>query len=335
MPTQPDNMLIDRFGRKHNSLRLSVTDRCNIRCFYCMPAENVVFRPRAELLAFEEIVRFVQVASSLGVNKLRLTGGEPLVRNDLHLLVAQLREVPGVDDIALTTNGVLLAEQAQQLFDAGLHRLNVSLDSLSEAVFEKISRRSGLQQILDGIFAARKVGFENIRLNAIAIRGLTEDEIIPLAQFAREHDFQLRFIEFMPLDADGNWHEDEVLSGQTIRTILETEFCELIPTSRGDASQPAVDFRFADGVGRIGFINPVSQPFCDSCNRLRLTAEGQIRNCLFSTTEWDARALLREGSSDDELRKLIRDCVAAKQPAHGIGESDFQKPERAMYQIGG
>jgi len=339
--TNSEKKLIDRFGRVHTNLRLSVTDRCNIRCFYCMPAENVVFRPREELLSFEEIVRFVRVAASLGVNKLRLTGGEPLVRNDLHKLIQQLANVPGIDDIALTTNGILLAEQAAALKAAGLNRLNISLDSLSEAVFQRISRRPGLQKVLDGIFAAQQIGFaqqagkQGIRLNAIAIRGLTETEVVPLAEFARTHNLELRFIEFMPLDADGQWQSDEVLTGQAIRQILETAFCPLEPLERKDPSQPAVDFRFADGVGNIGFINPVSQPFCGDCNRLRLTAEGQIRNCLFSTVEWDARALLRNGGSDADLREQLRDCVAAKQPGHGIGEADFQKPDRAMYQIGG
>lgn len=335
MTSEPQNALIDSFGRRHTNLRLSVTDRCNIRCFYCMPADNVVFRPREELLTFEEIERFVRVAASLGVNKLRLTGGEPLVRHDLHELVRQLNAIDGIDDIGLTTNGILLGEQAESLKSAGLHRLNISLDSLNEATFQRISRRPGLQKVLDGIFAAQQVGFDRIRLNAIAIRGLTEDEIVPLAEFAREHDFELRFIEFMPLDADGNWQDEEVLTGAVIHDTLEAAFCSLEPVHRDDPSQPAVDFRFSDGTGRIGFINPVSQPFCGDCNRLRLTAEGQIRNCLFSTTEWDARAALRAGASDDELRQLMQDCVAAKRRAHGIGESDFEKPARAMYQIGG
>lgn len=335
MTNEASNMLVDSLGRRHTNLRLSVTDRCNIRCFYCMPAENVVFRPREQLLTFEEIERFTRVAASLGVNKLRLTGGEPLVRSELHVLIERLVAIEGINDVALTTNGILLAEQAEALRASGLNRLNVSLDTLSEATFQRISRRSGLQKVLDGIFAAREAGFENIRLNAIAIRGLTEGEIVPLADFARRNDFELRFIEFMPLDADGNWQADEVLTGEAIRQILEKEFCDLEAVERDDASQPAVDFRFADGKGRIGFINPVSQPFCGDCNRLRLTAEGQIRNCLFSSTEWDARALLRENAGSTDLQQLIRDCVAAKQPAHGIGETDFQQPERAMYQIGG
>ncbi len=333
------NTLLDRFGRLHTNLRLSVTDRCNIRCFYCMPAENVVFRPREELLTFEEIVRFVRVAASLGINKLRLTGGEPLVRSELHKLIERLANIPGINDIALTTNGLLLADQAAALRAAGLHRLNISLDTLNEATFQRISRRPGLQKVLDGIFAAKEAGFEKIRLNAIAIRNLTEDEIVPLTEFARKHDFELRFIEFMPLDADGNWQQDEVLTGKAIRQILEAAFCSLEAVKRKEASQPAVDFRFIDGVGRIGFINPVSEPFCSDCNRLRLTAEGQIRNCLFSDVGWDARALLRadtiNGASDADLGRLLHDCVSAKQQAHGISDNDFQKPNLAMYQIGG
>ena len=326
--------LIDTFGRVHTSLRVSVTDRCNIRCFYCM-TEDVVFRPREELLTFEEIQRFVQVAATMGITKLRFTGGEPLVRKDLPVLIKMLAGVPGIEDLALTTNGLLLAEQAHSLKRAGLNRLNVSLDTLTEETFQRISRRSGLQQVLDGIFAAREAGFDNIRLNAIAIRGLSEAEILPLARFAREHDFELRFIEFMPLDAEGNWTDEEVLTGKTIRDMLQQEFGPLEPVPRNDKSQPAVDFRFTAGQGRIGFINPVSQPFCGDCNRLRITAEGQIRNCLFSTTEWDARVLLRQDASDDQIRQLLRESVHAKAAAHGIGTAEFNRPQRAMYQIGG
>ncbi len=327
--------LVDRLGRVHTSLRVSVTDRCNIRCFYCMPAENVVFRPREELLTFEEIERFVRIGVSLGIRELRLTGGEPLVRSDLPVLVERLAAIAGVADLALTTNGILLTEQAAALKAAGLQRLNVSLDALSEETFQKISRRTGLQRVVDGLFAARQAGFENIRLNAVAIRGLTEQEIVPLAEFAREHGFELRFIEFMPLDADNHWEREQVFTCDEIRQMLEAAFCPLVPSQRTDLSQPAVDFHFADGRGAIGFINPVSHPFCSDCNRLRLTAEGQVRNCLFSTVEWDARELMRGGGSDDELRTLLRDCVWNKQPAHGVGEADFVKPARAMYQIGG
>jgi GTP 3',8-cyclase len=327
--------LIDSFGRVHTNLRISVTDRCNIRCFYCMPDENVRFKPRSELLSFEEIERFTQVVARLGVNKVRLTGGEPLVRSGLDQLVQRLTAIPGIRDVALTTNGILLAEQAQALKDAGLTRLNISLDGLSEETFRTIARREGLDRVLAGIEAAQRIGFDKIRLNAVAIHGITETEIVPLGRFARERDLELRFIEFMPLDAENRWHHDQVLGGEKIRRLLQEEFGLLVPADRDDPSQPAVDFVFADGIGRIGFINPVTQPFCGDCNRLRITAEGQIRNCLFSTVEWDARRLMRSGGSDEELALLVQDCVQAKKIGHGIDTPEFVKPERAMYQIGG
>ena len=326
--------LTDSFGRVHTNLRISVTDRCNIRCFYCMP-ETVQFMPRSEVLSYEEIERFAGVLAKLGIEKIRLTGGEPLVRSGLETLVAKLARIEGIRDIAMTTNGLLLADKAAALKEAGLHRLNISLDGLSEETFKKISRREGLSKVLDGIFAAQRVGFEKIRLNAVSIRGLTEPEIIPLGGFARQHGMQLRFIEFMPLDADGNWQTDQVLNGAEVRRMLEAKFGPLEPLPRSDASQPAVDYRFADGVGSIGFINPVSQPFCGDCNRLRITAEGKVRNCLFSHEEWDARALLRGGASDEQIADLVRASIAAKKPGHGIDEEGFLKPARAMYQIGG
>ena len=229
----------------------------------------------------------------------------------------------------------LLAEHAEALKAAGLQRINVSLDTLHEETFQRISRRSGLNQVLEGIFAAQRVGFQKIRLNAIAVRDLTEIEIVPLGQFARQHGLELRFIEFMPLDADANWKSDRVLSGERIRDILEEAFGPLHPADRRDPSQPAVDYEFADGKGRIGLINPVTSPFCESCNRLRLTAEGKVRNCLFSTVEWDARQIMRSGGTDEELLTLVRDCIQAKKPGHGIDNPDFIRPERAMYQIGG
>ena len=284
--------LIDTFGRVHTNLRISVTDRCNLRCFYCMPAENVQFKPRAELLTYEEITRFVRALAPLGIQKIRLTGGEPLVRCDVAELVRMLVAVPGIRDLALTTNGMLLAEQAAELKVAGLHRLNISLDALDPAVFQQISRRAGLDRVLAGIRAAREAGFKRLRLNAVSIRGLTEPQIVPLATFAREHALELRFIEYMPLDADGAWSTEQVLSGEEVRDIIDREVAELRPIVRDDPSQPAAEFRYADDRGRVGFINSVTQPFCGRCNRLRLTAEGQVRNCLFSTTEWDARALL-------------------------------------------
>ena len=355
--------LVDRLGRVHTALRLSVTDRCNIRCFYCMPTEDVKFKPRRELLTFEELERMVQVAASLGITKVRLTGGEPLVRTGLARLVGKIVAVPGITEVALTTNGLLLAEQAEQLKVAGLGRINVSIDTLDPTTFQHITRRQGLDRVLQGIFAARQVGFSHIRLNTVAVRGQTEKEIVPLAHFAREHDLDLRFIEFMPLNATGYWEKSDVLTGAEIRTQLEAKFGALIPVARLDSSQPAMDYCFADdpnihqpdpgdvnfdvnpqdkgsnrldrGLGQIGFINSVSQPFCDSCNRLRITSLGQLKNCLFSSVEWDARTLLRGGASQVELQQLIRDCVAAKEPSHGIGSEQFSKPKMAMYEIGG
>ncbi len=287
------------------------------------------------MLSFEEIARFVHVVARLGVDKLRLTGGEPLVRSDLHVLVRMLAAVPGIRDIALTTNGILLADQVAALKAAGLHRLNVSLDALSEETFERIARRKGLQRVLDGISAAQNVGFRKIRLNAVSIRGITEEEIVPLAQFARTNHLELRFIEYMPLDAEHHWQHDQVLSGAEVRELIQQEVGALAPLPVEDPSQPATDFRYLDDGGRIGFINPVTEPFCGNCNRLRLTAEGQVRNCLFSTIEWDARALLRGGGSDEDIAALVKSCVGAKKAGHGIDTPDFIRPQRAMYQIGG
>jgi GTP 3',8-cyclase len=339
MNEQSSDALIDGFGRVHTNLRISVTDRCNIRCFYCMPAENVQFKPRHELLTFEEIECFVRVAARLGITKIRLTGGEPLVRSGLPLLVSKLKQITGIREIALTTNGLLLADQAVALKAAGLNRLNISLDSLQEETFFRISRRSGLDQVLAGIFAAQAAGFERLRLNAVAIRGVNEADIVPLGNFARQHGMEMRFIEFMPLDAEGNWDNEQVLSGTQIRQALEASIGPLVPVDVEDPSQPATDYMFADGLGRIGFINPVSQPFCHNCNRLRLTAEGQIRNCLFSGEEWDARQILRDSSQaanvDQRLAELLQASVGAKKAGHGINSDEFVKPDRAMYQIGG
>src|SRR6476659_1871346 len=246
--------LVDSLGRVHTNLRLSVTDRCNIRCFYCMPDENVRFLPRREILTFEEIERFARVSASLGVHKIRLTGGEPLVRSGLAQLVERLAAIEGIYDIALTTNGILLEEQAQALKDAGLTRINISLDALTEETFRKIARRDGLDRVLAGIGAAKAAGFKKIRLNAVAIKGVTEPEIVPLANFARARGMEMRFIEFMPLDAENQWQLDQVLSGEEIRRRIEEAIGPLTPAERHDSSQPATDFRFADGSGMIGFI---------------------------------------------------------------------------------
>jgi cyclic pyranopterin phosphate synthase len=300
-----------------------------------MPATNVQFRPRHELLTFEEITKFVRVASDLGVHSVRLTGGEPLVRSEFVDLVGLLSALPGIRDLALTTNGLLLADCAFALRAAGLNRLNISLDTLDEASFRQITRRDGIDRVIAGIDAAIAAGFPKIRINAIAIRGITERQVDGLVKFAEHRNIELRFIEFMPLDADGDWSSADVMTGMEVREQIERSFGPLDPAARANPSQPAIDFAVRETAARIGFISPVSQPFCDNCNRLRLTAEGQIRNCLFSTEEWDARALMRSGGSESELQRLIRDCVAAKRAGHGIDDPDFVRPQRAMYQIGG
>ena len=331
----PCEPLVDSFGRVHSDMRISVTDRCNIRCFYCMPEENVRFKPRDELLTFEEIVRFVRIVAQMGIETFRITGGEPLVRRNLDRLIDMLAAVPGVRDLALTTNGILLAGQAEALRRAGLRRLNISLDAMNAETFRKIARRDGFERILEGITEAQRHGFDKIKLNAVAIRGLTEAEVVPLGRFARERGLELRFIEYMPLDAEGRWDMSQVLRGDEILRLLEAEFGRLVPKRPTNPSQPACDYEFMDGGGVIGFINPVSQPFCADCDRLRLTAEGQVRNCLFSVVEWDARQPLRGGAADEVIANLVRDCVAAKKAGHGINGQDFARPSRAMYQIGG
>ncbi|HKB36872.1 MAG TPA: GTP 3',8-cyclase MoaA, partial [Gemmataceae bacterium] len=272
------SQLIDTFGRQHNNLRISVTDRCNLRCTYCMP-EDVVFMDRSALLTFEEITHFVRVAVPLGIDKVRLTGGEPLMRRDLPKLVRMLADIPGLRDLGLTTNGLLLAEHAQALYDAGLRRINVSLDTLSPERFKQLTRREGLERVLEGIHAAKRAGFDPVKVNAVSIRGVTEPEVVPLARFARQHGLEMRFIEYMPIGAD-HWERDKVYFAHEILEQIEREVGPLMPAEDYDPRAPAMEFRYADGGGRIGIIASVSRPFCMSCNRLRLTAEGKLRNCL-------------------------------------------------------
>jgi len=327
--------LIDSLGRVHTDLRISVTDRCNIRCFYCMPAEGVEFRQHEEILSYEEIARFARVAARLGIRKLRLTGGEPLLRKGAVRLVEMLAAVPGIDDLAMTTNGMFLDQYAEALKTAGLHRLNVSLDTLDPAQFYRISGSNELFRVLDGIAAARRAGFERIKLNALAIRGWTDDEILPLARFAREHGLELRFIEFMPIDGDGRWHSEQVLPGRKILEILSREIGPLEPVVPDGPRAAATVYRYADGGGRVGLIHSVSEPFCEHCNRLRLTADGKVRNCLFSSSQWDARTLLRSGGTDQQLAELIRAAVGRKKKAHGTDDGQFARSDRPMHQIGG
>jgi GTP 3',8-cyclase len=325
--------LVDTFGRIHNNLRISVTDRCNLRCTYCMP-EDVTFRPKAELLTFEEIAQFVRVAGRLGVNKVRLTGGEPLVRRDLHKLVRLLNDLPAIDDLGLTTNGLLLADQAKPLFEAGLRRLNVSLDTLDPGRFLELTRRPGLEKVLDGLGAAKAVGFHPVKVNAVCIRGFTDRDAIPLARYCREHGFELRFIEYMPIGADP-WERDKLFPADELVDLLESAFGPLVPTAGTDPHAPATDYDYADGGGRIGIIASVTRPFCRSCNRLRLTADGKLRNCLFSLEESDIRPLLRETPDDEALAGTIRRVVWDKWEGHEINSARFVKPVRTMHAIGG
>jgi cyclic pyranopterin phosphate synthase len=326
--------LVDSFDRVHNNLRISVTDRCNIRCVYCMP-ESVQFLPRRELLSFEEIERFVRIVVTLGVDKIRLTGGEPLVRRDLPRLVAKLAAIAGIKDIGLTTNGILLAPMAQALWDAGLRRINVSLDTLDPATFRELTRREGLEQVVEGILASKRAGFDPVKINAVAIRGVTEREVVPLARFARAHGLELRFIEYMPLDVGSRWEREKVFFAAEILEILTREIGPLAPALDQDPRAPAVDYDYLDGQGRVGLIASVSRPFCQSCNRVRLTAEGKLRNCLFALTETDIRALLRSGAPDEEIARAVRASVAGKWEGHEINTARFIKPERLMYSIGG
>jgi GTP 3',8-cyclase len=325
--------LIDTFGRVHNNLRISVTDRCNLRCTYCMP-EDVTFRPKNELLSFEEITHFVRVAAPLGINKIRLTGGEPLVRRDLPKLVAMLAAIPGITDLGLTTNGILLRGQARALRTAGLSRLNVSLDTLDRERFREITRRDGLAQVLDGLAAAREAGFAPIKVNAISIRGFTEPDVVPLAYFARDNGFELRFIEYMPIGAEA-WERDKVLPAAELLDRLGNEFGQLSPAPDQDPRAPAQDFVYPDGRGRVGIIASVTRPFCQLCNRLRLTAEGKLRNCLFALAEVDVRPYLRDTPDDNILAQVIRQSVWEKWEGHEINLARFVKPARTMHTIGG
>jgi cyclic pyranopterin phosphate synthase len=326
--------LVDTFGRVHNNLRISVTDRCNIRCVYCMP-ETVQFLPRRELLTFEEIARVVRALVPFGVNKVRLTGGEPLVRRDLPALIQQLAAIPGLVDIGLTTNGLLLAPVAASLWAAGLRRINVSLDTLDPTRFEALTRRPGVEEVVAGILAAKAAGFDPVKVNAVAIKGETEEDVVPLAAFAREHRLELRFIEYMPLDAENGWERDKVLLASEILDRLTAAFGPLRPAPNQDPRAPALDFDYEDGGGRVGLIASVSRPFCGSCNRLRLTADGKFRNCLFALGETDLRALLRGGASDVEITNAVRASVWEKWEGHEINTARFIRPERLMHSIGG
>jgi cyclic pyranopterin phosphate synthase len=326
--------LTDGHGRLIGDLRVSVTDRCNFRCQYCMPAEGLPWLERAEILSFEEISRLVGLLAEMGVGDIRLTGGEPLVRRDFPKLVEMLTRTEAVHEVSVTTNGFLLERDAEALVRAGVSRFNVSVDSLQSDRFYQITRRDALPQVLRGLKALEQYPEAYpIKVNAVAIRGFTEDEILPFAELARRSPYEIRFIEFMPLDADRNWSPEQVLNGEEIRAAIEAVY-PLEPEPRPPSSTARV-YRFADGHGRIGFINPVSEPFCADCNRIRLTADGRLRTCLFSLNETDLRGPIRAGADDGELEQIIRDAVWRKELKHNVGEPGFIQPLRTMSAIGG
>ena len=323
--------LVDGYGRVHRDLRISVTDRCNYRCTYCMPAEGLVWHPRSELLTFEELTRVARVlVERFGFDSIRLTGGEPTVRANLPALVGQLAPL-GVD-LAMTTNGSTLAAQAAPLRAAGLGRLNVSLDSLRADRFAELTRRDDLPSVIAGIRAAVAAGFDPVKVNVVVVRGRNDDEVVEFARFGRDEGVHVRFIEFMPLDAEGRWARDAVVPSAEIVAAIAAEH-PLEPLGRG--SDPAARYRYRDGGGEIGVIGSVTEPFCTSCDRVRLTADGQLRACLFSTDETDLRSLLRNGGSDDDLAAAVASTVAGKWAGHGISDVAFIRPARSMSQIGG
>jgi cyclic pyranopterin phosphate synthase len=326
--------LIDGHGRSIGDVRISVTDRCNFRCQYCMPAEGLPWLNREELLSYEEITRIVALLASMGVHDVRLTGGEPLVRKELWRLVESLSAIEDVHDLSLTTNGYLLARQVEDLVRAGLRRVNVSLDALAADRFFQLTRRDSLHQVLEGLEAAQQhPELRPIKVNVVALKDFTEDEVLRFAEFARQHPYEVRFIEFMPLDADRTWTRDKVLPNAEIVAMIDAVYpLEAVGRERHGTARR---YRFADGSGGMGFISPVSEPFCGDCNRIRLTAEGELRTCLFSMTETDLREPLRSGATDEELETIIRDAVWRKELKHHVNDPGFVQPSRTMSRIGG
>ncbi len=327
--------LTDRFGRRHRSLRVSVTDRCNLRCRYCMPAEGMTWLRRDELATDEELVRLTAVLVSLGVSDIRITGGEPLVRAGITDILARLRALPGVAEISMTTNGVLLAEHLDALVEAGLDRLNVSVDSLDPGRFAQITRRNDLTRVLEGLAACeRHVALRPIKVNAVVLRGLSEPDVLPLARLARDRPYVVRFIESMPIDAGRTWSSEQVVPGEELRRMIGATW-PLREVPRTRPSAPGRRWRFGDGRGELEFVSSVSEPFCASCDRLRLTADGRLRACLFATSETDLLTPLRAGANDAQLTALIAETVDGKGPGHGIGTPGWSYDGRPMSMIGG
>jgi GTP 3',8-cyclase len=351
------NLLSDSLGRVMRDLRVSLTDRCNFRCLYCLPETDEAanfyrakpdpihnpapqklrapeWKPRSQILTFEEVERLVRLFAGLGIDKVRLTGGEPLLRQGVEILVAKVAAVPGLHDLAMTTNGFLFAKKAHALKAAGLKRVSFSLDSLDRQNFQRMTGRDGLSEVLAAIRLAREIGLNPVKINAVVIRSLNDHEIEALAEFAHEQDLSFRFIEFMPLDASRGWMKEMVVPGREILARLQTRF-PLVPIQSPNPSETARRWRFAGGRGEIGIIAPVTEPFCGQCNRVRLTADGKIRTCLFSLREHDVKTLLRNGASDEAITGQLREIVWQKEPRHHIGEPDFIQPQRTMSCIGG
>lgn len=329
-----NRILVDTFGRVANSLRISVTDRCNFRCRYCMPEEGMLWLERKELLTFEEITRLTRLLAGLGVAKIRLTGGEPLMRKELPVLVDQLRGVPGIEDIALTTNGYFLAGQAGALVEAGLNRINVSMDSLDPAKFSAMTRREYLDKVWEGLEAVERLPIRPIKINVVLIRGVNDGEIEEFGRLARTRPFVIRFIEFMPIGSGDGWTNDQVVPSKEVIGRINAMGTKLIPVEY-HGMQAADRFRFEDGSGEIGVISSVSEPFCSSCNRIRITSDGKLRTCLFAHKETDLRALVRGGATDEEIMGAVRTAVLQKEEGHLINRPGFVRPERTMSQIGG
>ncbi|MEV8097474.1 GTP 3',8-cyclase MoaA [Kitasatospora sp. NPDC085879] len=333
----PGGPLIDRFGRIHTDLRISLTDRCNLRCTYCMPAEGLNWLPRPELLTDDEVVRLARIAvDRLGIRSLRLTGGEPLLRRGLPGLIAGLTALGGPDgrpELSLTTNGIGLARTAADLKAAGLHRVNVSLDTLRPERYTEITRRDRLTDVLDGLAAARAAGLDPVKINAVPVRGVNDDELRDLVAFAAEHGYRMRFIESMPLDAQGAWDRARMVTADEMLADLGRRW-DLVPVGR-HGNAPAEEWRIAGTDTVVGVIASVTRPFCGGCDRVRLTADGQLRNCLFATEESDLRALLRSGADDDRIEAAWRATVARKRAGHAIDSAGFVRPDRPMSAIGG
>jgi cyclic pyranopterin phosphate synthase len=334
MAASPD-LLTDSFGRRIESLRISVTDRCNFRCLYCIPDEDIEWMPRAQLASLEELARIARIAVGLGVRKLRVTGGEPLLRKNLPSLVAELAAIPSLDDLALTTNGTELPRLARDLAEAGLARVNVSLDSLDRATFAKLAQRDMLPAVLAGIDAGIEAGLTPLSINCVAIRGVNDGEVVDFARFARERALEVRFIEFMPLEHGRRWGEHALVPGRELRERVHAVF-PLVADPGQDPHAPSRDWLFADGApGVMGFIDSVTAPFCSTCNRIRLTADGKLRTCLFSLKEHDLLGPMRDGATDHEVAALLRSAVSTKELKHHITDGMFVKPQRTMSQIGG